>query len=187
MNPRKVVVMACALCLPLLAGCDSAGSTWAVLSNRYPPASDVAEVDSMPVYQGWWSVAQFPDPVAAGRISDAVRVVEGTDYAYALLAPGWDLASSTPPSTLVPLRSAQKISVARGDTLTFVVADDFTTGNCAVGKPLAQEDADFITQRIFPGAFAGQAYDAPHCRTYPASGAEGGAAGASASEAGAGG
>ena len=73
-----------------------------MLSNRYPAASDASSADSMPVYQGWWSVAQFPDPVAAGQVSDPVRVVEGSDYGYALLAPGWDPASSTPPATLVP-------------------------------------------------------------------------------------
>ncbi len=150
MNSSNLVAFACAL-LPLLFGCNTSDSTSAVLSNEYPPASDAGSADSMPVYKGWWSVAQFPAPVAAGQVSDPVRVVQGSDYGYALLAPGWDPASSTPPKALVPLRSAQKISVARGDTLTFVVSDDATVGNCAAGKPLAQEDADFITQRIFPG------------------------------------
>ena len=181
MNTRKIFVLACALCSPWLAGCSTSEPTSAVLSNRYPAASHAGSADSMPVYRGWWSVAQFPYPVAAGRTSDPVRVVEGTDYAYALLAPGWDPASSNTPATLVPVRSAQKIGVARGDLLTFVVAADVTSGDCAAGKPLAQEDADFITQRIFPGAFAEQSYDASQCRTYPSFAGEGGAAGASAS------
>jgi hypothetical protein len=183
----KIVAVAGVWSCPGLAGCNTSHPTSAVLSNEYPPARDAGSADSMPVYQGWWSVAQFPDPVPAGQVSDPVRVVPGSDYAYALLAPGWDPASGMPPKALVPLRSAQKISVARGDTLTFVVADDATFGNCAAGKPLAQEDADFITQRIFPGPFADQTYDAAHCIASPVSGGEGGAAGAPAAEGGAGG
>ncbi len=171
----------------MLAGCDTSEPTFAALRNEYPPASDAGAADSMPVYRGWWSVVQFPDPVPAGQVSDQVRVVPGSDYAYGLLAPGWDPASGTQPSSLVPLRSAQKISVARGDTLTFVVADDATVGNCAAGKPLAQADADFITQRIFPGPFADLTYDAANCVAYPVAAGEGGAAGAPTSEGGAGG
>ena len=178
MNTSKMLALACAWSFPWLSGCNTSEPTMAVLSNQYPSASDAGSPDSMAVYKGWWAVAQFPDPVAAGQVSDPVRVVEGSDYGYALLAPGWDPESGTLPPSLVPLRSAQKIEVARGDTLTFVVADDATVGNCAAGKPLAQDDADFITQRIFPGAFVGQTYDAAHCLTSPASGGEAGAAGA---------
>ncbi len=187
MNTSKIVALAGALFFPLVSGCNTSEPTSAVLSNEYPPASDAGSSDSMPVYKGWWAVAQFPDPVAAGQVSDPVRIVQGNDYGYALLAPGWDSASEIPPTTLIPLRSAQKLSVGRGELLTFVVSDDATVGNCVAGKPLAQEDADFITQRIFPGAFADQTYDAARCLTSPAAEGEGGAAGAPDSEGGAGG
>jgi len=178
MNTSSMLALTCAWSLCWLFGCNTSQPTMAVLSNQYPKASDAGTAGSMPVYQGWWAVSQFPDPVAAGQVSEPVRVVEGSDYGYALLAPGWDPASNSPPSTLVPLRSAQKLSVARGDTLTFVVVDDATIGDCAAGKPLTQEDADFITQRIFPGAFVDQTYDAARCLTSPVPGGEGGAAGA---------
>ena len=185
MNTSVIVAAACVLCWPVIVGCNTSDPTSAVLANQYPPAIDAGSADSMAVYKGWWAVTQFADPVAAGQVSDPVRVVQGNDYGYALLAPGWDPSSSTLPSTLIPLRSASKLSVARGDTLNFVVSDDATVGNCSAGKPLTQEDADFITQRIFPGEFANVNYDATLCKASPISGSEGGSSGAVGTEGGA--
>ncbi len=177
MNTTRIVATVCALCVSLALGCNTSDPTSAVLSNDYPNASDSSPADSVVVYKGWWAVAQFPDPVAPGQVSDPVRVVQGADYGYALLAPGWDPASWTAPERLIPIRSAQKLSVARGDTLNFAISDATTLGNCAGGKPLDQQDSDFITQRIFPQEFAGLDYDASQCTVVPTAEGAGGAGG----------
>jgi len=179
MNISKTVALAAAVSLssPSLSACNTSDPTFAVLSNQYPVASDAGSPGPMSVYKGWWVIAQFFDPVAAGQVSDPVRIVQGSDYGYALLAPGWDTASDTPPTTLIPVRSAQKLSVGRGEMLTFVVSDRATMGNCGAGNPLTQEEADTITQRIFPGEFATLTYDAATCTTAPAVDGEGGAGG----------
>jgi hypothetical protein len=153
----------------------------AVLSNEYPSTSDAGLPEAMPVYKGWWTVAQFPEPVAAGQVSDPVRIVPGNDYAYALLAPGWDSAGSSPPTLLIPLRSAHELSVGRGELLTFVVSAETTVGDCRAGQPLTQADADYVTSRIFPGQFANLTYDAQNCTTTAVSAGEGGASGSSGS------
>ena len=153
----------CLSCFLLLAACSTSGPTSALLLNEFPSASVAGAKDSMTVYKGWWSVALFAAPVLAGQTSDPERAVPGTDYGYALLAPGWDPSSGTPPTRLIPVRSAQRLSVGRGDTLNFLVSDSQTLGNCAGGHALSQDDADFITQRIFPGEFANVNYDATTC------------------------
>jgi len=178
MKIPTIVVLVSIVCPLFSTGCNTSEPTTAVLSNEYP-SSDANSTDSMPVYRGWWSVAQFPDAVPAGQVSDPVRIVQGNDYGYALLAPGWDVATGAPPTTLLPLRSAQKLSVGRGELLTFVVSELATVGDCRSSRPLSQDDADFITQRIFPGEFAGLVYDAANCTTSPISRAEGGAGGES--------
>ncbi|MEI9938685.1 MAG: hypothetical protein WDO69_15815 [Pseudomonadota bacterium] len=178
MNCSRIAALTFALSFPLVAGCNTSEPTSAVLSNEYPPASSVGSSDAMPVYKGWWTVAQFPDPVLAGQVSDPVRVVQGSDYGYALLAPAWDPASGTPPTTLIPLRSAQKLTVARGEVLSFIVSDQTTLGDCRAGRALTQEDADYVTKRIFPTEFANLIYDAESCTTSPVSAGEGGAGGA---------
>lgn len=176
MNLWKIAVF-CSLGLLLSTGCNTAEPTTAVLSNEYPAPGGASSADSMPVYRGWWSVAQFPEPVPPGQVSDPVRIVRGTDYGYALLAPGWDVATGAPPQTLIALRSAQQLSVDRGELLTFVVSEQNAVGDCRAGQPLSQDEADFITQRIFPGEFAGRVYDAATCTTSPIAVGEGGAAG----------
>jgi hypothetical protein len=167
----------CVSCFPLLAACNTSNPTSALLFNEYPPNA-TSSVDSSTVYKGWWSVALFADPVLAGQVSDPERAVPGTDYGYALLAPGWDPSSGAPPTKLIPVRSTEKLSVVRGDTLNFLVSDSQTLGNCGGSQALSQEDADFITQRIFPGEFANVNYDATSCTAVEASpvgtGGEGG-------------
>lgn len=171
------------LCASLLSACETSDATQAVFDNQYP-VTDAAAVGSVVIYKGWWSVAELRDPVAAGSESDPLRVVKGTDYAYALLAIDWDPASGTTPEMLLPVRTNAKLTADRGDTLHIGISDLTVLGNCLTGKPLSQEDADFITQRIFPGEFAGQGYDAATCTVTAAtdSGAAGagGAAGAAA-------
>ena len=153
----------------LAAGCETADPTSAVLDNAYEVA-DPTQGTAMTIYKAWWSVALFPDPVAAGQASDAVRVVQGTDYAYALLAPGWDPTGGGMPSTLVPVRTAMRLTANRGDVLHIVVSDATTVGNCSAGNPLSADDAAFILERIFPGDFADATYDAATCTATPVAG-----------------
>ena len=172
--------------LPLLSGCATSDPTSAVLLNQYPGAADASTSNtSVTVFQAWWTVALFADPVLAGQISDPVRVVQGTDYAYALLAPGWEPASGTPPPQLIPIRTSQKLTAARGDTLNIAISDATTLGNCLAGSSLSQADADFITQRIFPGPFSDSIYDPMTCTSSVGPEGAGGASNAEGGEAGA--
>ena len=176
MSTKNDWVLACVAFSTLLAACGGSEPTTAVLSNEYPSGSDTGAAVSMSVYKAWWSVAQFPDPVPAGQVSDPVRIVPGADYGYALLAAGWDAASGTTPTALIALRSAHELSVERGERLTFVVSKQTAIGDCAAGNPLTQADADYVTQRIFAAEFAGLSYDAASCTTSASGVAEAGAA-----------
>jgi hypothetical protein len=154
-----------------VAACDTEAATFAVVHNGYnadTSSSDGGASAGIVVYRAWWSATYFADPVTPGSGSVEQRTVPGTDFAYALLAPGWNPSSTTPPTRLVPLRSKARLTVGRGDLLHVIVSDDAFAGNCASGQPLSQEDADFITQRIFPGPFADLVYDAKTCTTKPA-------------------
>jgi hypothetical protein len=151
-----------------IAGCDTSDATFSVIDNRYPAPPDGGDpATQTAIYQGWWSVTLFTTPVAAGAESDPERAITSTETAYALLAPGWNPSSGAPPAKLIPVMSPQELHVARGDTLHIVVSDDTMIGNCAAGKPLTQDQADFITGSIFPGPFAGMIYDAATCITRP--------------------
>jgi hypothetical protein len=65
------------------------------------------------------------------------------------------------------VKSSAKLAVTRGSTLTIGVSDATFVGRCAAGTALSQDDADFITQRIFPGDFAAVTYDAKTCAATP--------------------
>jgi hypothetical protein len=184
MSSTRIARLALLLASLFSAGCETSDATEAVLVNQYPVAAD-GTAGSVAVYKAWWAVALFADAVAAGQESDPVRVVPGTDYAYALLAPGWDPDGGTTPNQLLPIRSASKLSVGRGDTLRIEISDTTTVGNCAAAQPLSQEAADFITERIFPGEFSEVTYDAATCTISGGAGGDAGAAGASDAEAGA--
>jgi hypothetical protein len=136
------------------AACETPDPTKAVVDNAYPGTV---------VYKAWWAATLFNDPVRPGESSDEQRSVPETDVVYALLAPGWDPESGSPPVKLIAVKSKTAISAPRGDTLHIVFSDQTFAGNCAVGQPLSQEDADFITQRIFPGELANATYDARTC------------------------
>jgi hypothetical protein len=148
-------------------GCDTSDPTAAVVTNGYPRPPDGGEATQTVVWKAWWSVALFADPIPAGIDSDPARVVPASDYAYAILAPNWDPSSGAPPSTLIPVRTRDKASAPRGETLHITIADGTIIGHCAAGEPLSQDDADFITQRIFPGDFANVTYDASTCIATP--------------------
>lgn len=150
-----------------LAGCETADPTTAVVDNGYAPAHDADPSTDVTVYKAWWSVALFPEPVAAGQTSAPIRVVPATDFGYALLAPGWDRRAGSTPDVLIPVRTTQRISVDRGETLHILVSDSTIVGNCASGQPLSTEDAAFIIGRIFPRDFAGVVYDPSTCSRAP--------------------
>ncbi len=175
-------------------GCESETPTGAIIQNGYPVASDATNSSpGVTIYKAWYFTTAFVDPVAPGGLSDTQRTVPATDYVYAVLAPGWDPSGAEPPTTLIPVRSKGRLSAARGGILTIDVSDATFDGNCMAGSSLSQDDADFITQRIFPGQFASVAYDAKTCRATPVStdagapdggdGAEAGAAGDAALDA----
>ena len=161
-----------------VAACDTETPTKGVVDNGYPAPPDGGDpAKQTVVYRTWWVATYFPDPVAGGATSNEVRTVPGSDYAYAVLAPGWDPASTTPPTTFVVLKSKSPLSVARGDVLHIAVSDVTFTGNCAANQPLAQADADFIAKSIFPGELAKVTYDAKTCISTPVPSDDGGADG----------
>jgi hypothetical protein len=154
-------------------GCDTGAATYAVVDDGYPaPAGDGGTGPQDVIYRAWWSVTYFAAPLAAGAESDANRVIPATDYAYAVLAPGWDPTSGVPPTRLLPMRTKATLTVARGDTLHVVFSDATATGNCAAAQPLTQDEADLITKSIFPDEFAGATYDAATCTVTTSAGAE---------------
>jgi hypothetical protein len=167
MKGRNHVWLRVPFALVALAGCETADPTMAFVDNGFPLGPDADPSTQVTVYKVWWSVALFSEPVPPGEISAPVRVVPGTDVAYALLAPGWDPASGSTPRVVVPLQTTQKVSVERGETLRILIADRTTMGNCASGNPLSVEDATFIVDRIFPGDFAGVRYDPATCSATP--------------------
>jgi hypothetical protein len=146
-------------------GCETEDATTIVVDNDYPAAEAGPPIDSVTVYKVWWVTTLLPEPVAPGREGPTERTVPNDDFAYAVLAPGWDPASADPPPRLLPARSSVKLSVTRGDTLHVRVSDDTFVGNCAAGKPLTDDDAELITRRIFPAEFAGVVFDPKTCTT----------------------
>jgi hypothetical protein len=147
--------------------CETEDATFAIVDNDYTAPPDGAAFVGVTLYKVWWSTALFDAPLAPGAESDSQRVVTTDDTAYALLAPGWAASSGAPPTKLIPIKGKATLSVKRGDTVHIRVSDLTMTGNCGAGQPLSQADADFITQRIFPGDFAGGAYDASSCTFVP--------------------
>ena len=141
-----------------LAACETEDASHAVVDNGYAAPNTV-------VYRAWWVATYFPDPVPGATTSSEQRSVPASDFAYAVLAPDWDPSSATPPTRFVVLKSKAPLALARGETLHIVVDDQTFAGSCAAAQPLSQDDADFITQRIFPGEFANATYDAKTCTT----------------------
>jgi hypothetical protein len=154
--PRPVSLAALAP-FALALACETETPSSAILENG----------SSAVVYRAWWSETVFEKPVAPGGASEQLRTVPSTDFAYVLLAPGWNAASAASPTSLVVLRSKVPLSLARGDTLHVAVSDATFDGNCGAGDPLSQAEADRITQTIFAGDLAGLAYDAATCTTKP--------------------
>jgi hypothetical protein len=154
--------------LPIHAGCETGNPTHAIVANAYPVvAHDGGVSHGFTVYRLWWTTTLFHEPIVPGATSLEQRVVKDHDYAYALVARDWDANLHTRPEHLLAMRSNSELSVDRGQTLHIRVDDQTFLGNCAVDQPLTQDEADFITQRIFPGDFTGLTYDAASCETSP--------------------
>jgi hypothetical protein len=162
------VVLALSLAL-VAAGCGGP-STSVVVDNDYPPYGTIPLV----VYDAHWQAVAFDqpdgaaDPIPPGQSSPPQSTVSASaNTAYVLLAPGWDPASATLPTSFIVLQSQGGFAVSLGDTLHIPVDDATFTGNCAAGSFLTQAQADFITREVFPGDFASRSYDAATCTTTP--------------------
>jgi hypothetical protein len=147
-----------------MLACETETATSAVVDNAYPAPPEGADPALQTVvYRAWWVATYFQDPVAGGAASAEQRSIPASEVAYAVLAPEWDPASTTPPSRLIVVKSKAPLTSTRGELLHIAVSDQTFTGNCLAAQPLSQEEADFITQRIFPGEFEGVTYDAKTC------------------------
>lgn len=183
--PLLTALVAAAAAAAALVGCETEEPTKAVVVNAYPTPPDAGNPTLQTVvYRAWWGTTYFAEAVPAGASSSELRSVSATDVAYAVLARGWDPSSAAAPSSLVVVRSKTPLSVARGGVLRIEVSNATFAGGCAGGEPLSQEEADVITQRIFPGEFTGVIYDAATCTMAPAGDAGAGDAAADAADGG---
>ena len=141
---------------------DSAPETTVMLDNRYPPAIEGALV----VYDAFWQTVSFRgksiEPGACSAPQSAVPT--SGDVAYAVLATGWVPTGTTPPASFIVLESKGAFAVALGETLHIPVDDLDFAGHCPA-SPLAQAQADFLTQIVFSDDFVGRLYDAATCTT----------------------
>lgn len=148
----------------LAAGCDTP-QTNVVLDNQYPPS----QANALVVYRAFWQAVSFIGPIPPGSSSDPQSTAAASENtAYVVLAPGWNPAADGGPSTpasFIVLRSRNGFAVHLDTTLHVPIDDAAFAGNCAAGSFLTQEQADFITERVFPIDFAGLRYDASTCAT----------------------
>ena len=145
----------------MFGGCD-APDTRVVLENDYPGVAARALV----VYRAFWQAVAFDVPVLPGATTEARDTVSASaNTAYVVLAPGWDPTGGIPPASFVVLQSKNGFDVHLRETLHIPVDDATFAGNCAAGSFLAQEQTDFITERVFAADFAMLHYDPATCTT----------------------
>jgi len=137
--------------LLLLLACETEAPTKGVVVNGFTADQDLV------VHRVWWESTYFANPLRPGETSPEERTVPETGIAYAVI--------ERKDQSFVVMKSKEPLSVARGELLYIVVSDETFTGNCAANAPLSQEDAEFLTVRIFPGEFANAKYDAKTCTT----------------------
>jgi hypothetical protein len=164
-----------AICALLLASfvmaCDQHPQTWVVFENSYPSSAGTAVV----VYRAFWQALAFQQSLPPGASSDpqdAGVLAASANIAYAVLAPGWNPDAGSVPASLVFLQSRSGFEVQLNDTLYIPVDDTTFAGNCSAGSFLSQDQADFLTQRVFtqtlfPDAFPPFRYEAKTCTTTP--------------------
>jgi len=147
---------------PLFSGCDTP-HTYVVLDNNYPPSET-----PLVVYHAFWQAVSFQMSVSPGFSSDPQTTIPASaNTAYVLLAPGWDPASSDAPTSFIVMQSRNGFGVHLNDTLHIPVDDAAFAGNCAATSNLSQDQADFITQRVFASDFTGLTYEPATCTTSP--------------------
>jgi hypothetical protein len=150
-----------------LAGCDHAPVTTVAIVNGYGPNAP----HSLVIYRASWQAVSFHDAVLPGSSSEPqTTLAASATTAYVVLAPGWDPTTGTPPTSFVILQSRQGFEVHLDTTLRIAVDDSTFIGNCAAGSVLPQEQADFITQLVFPTELGPFSYDAATCTTTPKGG-----------------
>lgn len=135
----------------LLTSCDDATSV------RVMNDTDAAIVNRL-----WWQTTLFTTPVEPHQRSAFERTVPASDFAYALLT-----STTGDAGTLLPIRSRERLNVERGAALELDVNTTDWLGFCDAGQPLTQDEADFITQRIFVTQFADQTFEAASCTLRP--------------------
>jgi hypothetical protein len=156
--------------------CETDTPTTAQVENALSSAGEPGGSEpSLTVYRVWYKETLFIDPILPGEMSPPQRIVPGSDYAYALAAVDWDASAGGNPDRLIALRSEDKLPIERGGVLSIRVQNATFVGNCWGDRPLSQEGADFIAERIFSAEFAGTQYDAATCTTVASGG--GGAGG----------
>ena len=157
---RARTLLGCAVLGALcVAGCDTP-TTYVVLDNTYPPSS----TNSLVVYEAFWQAIAFQAPIPPGFSTvPQSTIAASANTAYAVLAPGWDPSISTPPTSFIVMQSRGGFAVHLNHTLHIPVDDTTFGGNCAAGSFLSQEQADFLTQRVFRNTFAALKYDAATC------------------------
>ena len=164
---RAAATLMLALLVPTWLGCETINTT-VVFDNRYPASATNALV----VYRAFWHAVEFTTPFPPGASSEPESTVPASvNPAYVVLTPGLDPASDAGPggpTSFVVLQSRSGFSVSLNGTLRIPVDDVTFAGNCAGGSVLTQDQADFITERVFAGDFAGLRYDAATCTTVPA-------------------
>jgi len=147
-----------------LAACESPTAN-VMIDNNYSPVAATPLV----IYRAFWQAVPFTTPIPPGSSSNPQNTVPASaNTAYAILVPGLgtqpDGGLSSPPS-FVALWSAVGFGVHLNQTLHIPVDDTTFEGNCAAGSFLSQDQADFITERVFAAEFSGLRYDPATCTT----------------------
>jgi hypothetical protein len=157
---RLATLAAATLAAPTLGAFCDKPHTSVIVENRYAQA--------LVVYRAAYVNAAFDDPIAPGASSEPRDVVAASSsIAYVVLAPGWSPDAGADPTSLVVLRSKEGFEVHLDTTLRIPIDDTTFAGNCAAGSVLSQEQADFVTQLVFPDVFAPLTYDAATCASKP--------------------
>ena len=161
---RKVVVCALATIAAVL-GCDARPVTTVTIHNQYATSAKSALV----VYRARWQEVVFADAVLPGSSSVAQGTVPASqNTAYVVLAPGWDPAGDSPPTSLVVMQSRDGFDVHLDSALHIPINDTSFIGNCAAGSFLSEAQAAFITRLVFPDVFASRRYEPATCTVTPA-------------------
>lgn len=160
LRPERTFAIGALLAALSAVGCEDNPPALVEVNNEYPANSGLV------VYQALWQAASFQNPIAPGTSSPPQTTVPASDNtAYVVLAPNWDPSSSVAPSNFLVLQSRTGFAVNLGDTLQIPVDDAAFAGNCAAGSTLTQQQADSITQFVFPSIFGSLKYEAATCTT----------------------